>query len=62
MSLLTRLQVFWLKQEYAWHMVDAYLADMRGDKMARTEFHQKAWDAQRKMQILRLNKIYGELR
>lgn len=52
----------WLGFEYRYAMVNAYLADCRGDKLARTQHQQQAWTAQRELSILRLNQRYGALR
>lgn len=53
---------WWLKFEYSTYMVDAYLAQMRGNWGEMAEFNCKAYDAQRKLQIIRLNSIYGSTR
>jgi len=53
---------FFFGFEYRVYMVEAYLARMRGDFPAFADWRCKAYEAQRKLQVQRLNRIYGALR
>lgn len=53
---------WWLTLEYRMALVDAHLAQLRGDTKAMNEWVMKSYDAQRKLQIIELNKRYGDMR
>lgn len=54
-----RLHELWLKFEYAHAMVNAYLAANRGNRWVVSNWEQAAYDAQRRLSHLRLNRLYG---
>lgn len=42
----------WYKMEYAFHMVEAYLASQRGDMVFRADCLSRAYEAERKLAVM----------
>jgi len=53
---------WWLGIEYRVAMVDAHLANLRGNHAEAADYKCRAYDAQRQLQIRRLNRYYREPR
>ena len=57
--LLFKLESAWLRFEYAHARVNQYLSAYRGDRWTTSNWEQSAYDAQRRLSNLRLNRYYG---
>jgi hypothetical protein len=55
MKLAQTLKIWMLKCEYANHMVDAYLAEQRGDMPFRADCLSRAHEVQRRLFVEELN-------
>lgn len=57
-----KLAEAWLRFEYSHAMVNRYLSAHRGNRWVVSNWEQAAYDAERRLSILRLNRVYGSLR
>lgn len=57
--MIFKLASMWLKFEYAHAKVNQYLSSYRGDRWVTSNWEQAAYDAQRRLSHLRLNRYYG---
>jgi hypothetical protein len=53
------LLIKWYSFEYRMHMTDAYLAQQRGDLLTLADCKCRAYNAQRQIEIIRINATHG---
>ena len=52
---MNTLKKWWLRHLYAWHMVDAYLAEQRHEWYAAANHRALAYEVERQIAILEIN-------